>query len=80
MLSALPVLIICSNSADSNKAAQIVRDTSLESVVCSSLTEARSLIGRRAFQLVFCDDDLPDCNLRTSLRVLASATGGVVFP
>jgi DNA-binding NtrC family response regulator len=77
MLRALPVLIICSNSADSNKAAQIVRDMSLQSVVCSSLTEARSLIGRRAFQLVFCDDDLPDCNLRNSLRVLASATGGV---
>jgi DNA-binding NtrC family response regulator len=66
-----------SNSADGDKAAQIVRDMSLQSVACTSLTEARSLIGRRAFQLVFCDDDLPDCNLRTSLRVLTSTTGGV---
>jgi len=50
---------------------------SLQSAVCSSLTDARSLIGWLAFQLVLCDDDLPDCNLRTSLKVLASATGGV---
>src|SRR6266699_4212613 len=77
MLSALPVLIICSDSANSNRAAQIVRDMSLQSAVCSSLTDARSLIGWLAFQLVLCDDDLPDCNLRTSLKVLASATGGV---
>jgi DNA-binding NtrC family response regulator len=77
MLSALPVLIICSDSAHGNKAAEIVRDMSLPSVLCDSLTDARSLIEQQAFQLVLCDDELPDCNLRTALKVLSSATGGV---
>jgi DNA-binding NtrC family response regulator len=49
----------------------------LQSVICSSLTDARSLIERQSFQFVLCDDDLPDCNLRTSLKVVSSATGGV---
>jgi DNA-binding NtrC family response regulator len=77
MLSALPVLIICADSAHGNKAAEIVRDMSLPSVLCDSLTDARSLIEQQAFQLVLCDDELPDCNLRTALKVLSSATGGV---
>jgi DNA-binding NtrC family response regulator len=49
----------------------------LQSVICCSLTDARSLIGRQTFQFVLYDDDLPDCNLRTSLKVVSSATGGV---
>ena len=77
MLSELPVLMICSDSAHGEKAAEIVRDLDLQSVICSSLTDARALIGRQMFQFVLCDDDLPDCNLRTSLKVLSSATGGV---
>jgi DNA-binding NtrC family response regulator len=77
MLSATPVLIICSDSALGNKAAEIVRDMSLPSIICDSLTDARSLIEQQAFQLILCDDELPDCNLRTSLKVLSSATGGI---
>ena len=77
MLSALPVLIIGSDSRHSDKAAEIVCDMGLKSVICSSLTDARALIGRQTFQFVLCNDDLPDCNLRTSLKVLSSATGGV---
>lgn len=77
MLSTLPVLMICSDSAHSDKASEIVRELDLQSVICSSLTDALSLIGRQMFQLVLCDDDLPDCDLRTSLKVLLSATGGV---
>jgi DNA-binding NtrC family response regulator len=77
MLSVLPILIICSDSAHGDKAAEIVRDMNLPSVICTSLTDARSRIERQAFQLILCDDDLPDCNLRTSLKVLSSATGGV---
>src|SRR5258708_21851806 len=77
MLSATPVLIICSDSALGNKAAEIVRDMSLPSIICDSLTDARSLIEQQAFQLVLCDDELPDCNLRTSLKVLSAATGGI---
>jgi DNA-binding NtrC family response regulator len=77
MLNALPVLIVCSDSAHSEKTAEIVRGIGLRPVVCSSLTDARALIEQHAFQLVLCNDDLPDCNLRTSLKVLSSATGGV---
>jgi two-component system, NtrC family, response regulator PilR len=77
MLGALPVLIICSDSKRGDKAAEIVRDMRMRSASCSSLTEARALIERQRFQLILCDDDLPDCNLHTSLKVLSSATGGV---
>ncbi len=77
MLSALPVLIICSDPAHGNIAAEIVRDMSLTSVICNSLTDARSRIEQQSFQLVLCADELPDCNLRTSLKVLSAATGGV---
>jgi len=77
MLSTLPVLMICSDSAHSDKASEIVRALDLQSVICSSLTDALALIGRQMFQLVLCDDDLSDCNLRTSLKVLLSATDGV---
>src|SRR5260370_31790322 len=77
MLNTLPVLIISSDSARCAKTAEIVRDMELQSVICSSLTDARALIGRQTFQLVLCDDDLPDCNLRTSLKVVSSAAGGV---
>ena len=69
--------MICSDSAHSDKASEIVRALDLQSVICSSLTDALALIGRQMFQLVLCDDDLPDCNLRTSLKVLLSATDGV---
>ena len=30
----------------------------------------------QTFQLVLCGDDLPDCNLRTAVRILASSTRG----
>ena len=77
MLGNLPVLIISSDSTQRDKAVEIVRDIGLPSVVCSSLTDARALAGQQAFQLVLCDDDLSDCDLQTSLKVLISATGGV---
>jgi DNA-binding NtrC family response regulator len=77
MLSTIPVLIISSDSAHSSKAAEIVRNMGLQTVICSSLTDARTLLGQQTFQFVLCNDDLPDCNLRTSLKVLSSATGGV---
>jgi len=49
-----------------NKVAEIVRDMSLPSIICDSLTDCRSLIEQQAFQLVLCDDELPIaiCELR----------------
>lgn len=43
---------------------------------CASLTDARAHIEEQQFQFVLCSDDLPDCNLRTAVRVLTSSTGG----
>ena len=56
---------------------EILARLELHSVRCASLTDARARIEEQAFQFVLCSDDLPDCNLRTAVRVLAAATGGV---
>jgi len=77
MLSTLPVLIVCSDSAQADKTAELACNIGLKSVTCSSLTDARTLVEQHTFQLILCADDLPDCNLGTSLKVLSSATGGV---
>lgn len=77
MLSTFPVLIVCSDSKQSDKAVELARNIGLKSVTCSSLTDARTLIERHTFQLILCADDLPDCNLGTSLKVLLRATGGI---
>ena len=77
MLSTLPVLIICSDPTYRDMAAEIVRNIGLQPVLCPSLSDARGLIGRQTFQFVLCGDDLPDCNLRTSLKVLSASTGHI---
>ena len=76
MLSTVPVLIICSEPTQQYKAAEIVRNIGLQPVFCSSLSDARVLIEQQTFHFVLCGDDLPDCNLRTSLKVLSASTGG----
>ena len=77
MLSSLPVLIICSDPTRRDKAAEIVCNMGLQPVVCPSLRDARALIAQQEFQFVLCGDDLPDCDLQTSLKVLAISTGGI---
>ena len=77
MLSTSPVLIICADDALCEMAAEIVQRLGLQFVHCSSLTDARALIDRLAFSFVLCNDDLPDCNLRTAVRVLSSSTKGI---
>ncbi|MGD0908381.1 MAG: response regulator [Candidatus Acidiferrales bacterium] len=77
MLNAARVLIVSPDAAQCADANEIVRHMGLFPVTCSSLTDARALTGRERFEFVLCNDDLPDCNLRTSLRVLTYSTGGV---
>ena len=77
MLSTLPALIVCSDPTQADKTAELACNVGLKSITCDSLTAARTLIEEHTFQLILCADDLPDCNLRTSLKVLSSATGGV---
>ena len=77
MLNMAPVLIVSSEPAQSDKAIEIVRRVGLPSFLSTSLTDARSLVEHHAFQFVLCADELPDCNLRTAIRVLSAATGGI---
>ncbi len=77
MLNTSPVLIVCSDAAQSNGAIEIVRRIGLHYFLCTSLTDARALVERQIFQFVLCGDELPDCNLRTAIRVLSASTGGI---
>jgi DNA-binding NtrC family response regulator len=70
------VLIVSSDPVQCGKTEEIAARMGLQSIHCASLTDARGLIEEQAFQFVLCSDDLPDCNLRTAVRVLTSSTGG----
>jgi DNA-binding NtrC family response regulator len=70
------VLIVSSDSLQCDKTEEIARQLDLQSVRCTSLTDARARMQEQPFQLVLCGDDLPDCNLSTAVRVLTASTGG----
>lgn len=76
MLNSRQSLIISADPLHHQMTGEIVRQLGLEPVSCASLTDARSRTAEEAFQFILCSDDLPDCNLRTALRVLSAATGG----
>lgn len=76
MFNSCHVLVVSSDSLQCEKTEEIARQMGLQSVRCASLTDARAHIDEQAFQFVLCSDDLPDCNLRTAVRVLTSSTGG----
>ena len=76
MFNSCQVLIVSSDPLQCVKTEEIARRLGLQSVTCSSLTDARARIEGQTFQFVLCGDDLPDCNLRTAVRVLTSSTGG----
>jgi DNA-binding NtrC family response regulator len=77
MLTTDPVLVICSDLINQEKASDIIQHIGLQHAICSSLTDARALIAHQTFQLILCADDLPDCNLRTSLKVLSTAANDI---
>ena len=77
MFNSCQVLIVSSDPLQCEKTEEIARRLGLQSISCASLTDARARIEEQKFQFVLCGDDLPDCNLRTALRVLTSSTGGV---
>ena len=76
MLDSCQVLIVSSDPLQFEKSEEIARRLGLQSVSCVSLTDARARIEQQTFQFVLCSDALPDCNLRTAVRVLTSATAG----
>jgi DNA-binding NtrC family response regulator len=71
------ILIASSDLVQCQKTGEIAERLGFQIVNCGSLSDARARIDAQPFKLVLCSDDLPDCNLRTALRVLASSTGGV---
>ena len=71
------ILIASSTPLECRQTEEIVQRLGLHIVNCGSLSDARARIDAQRFQLILCSDDLPDCNLRTALRVLSSSTGGV---
>lgn len=77
MFNSCKVLIVSSDPLHCVKTEEIAAFMGLQCVRCTSLTDARAHIQEQSFQLVLCGDDLPDCNLRTAVRVLMSSTGGV---
>ena len=77
MLGFRRVLIVSSDPLQCRNTTEIVERLGLEYAACGSLTDARTLVMEEAFQFVLCNDDLPDCNMRTAVRVLTSCTGGV---
>src|SRR5258708_21374635 len=76
MIDSPPVLIVCADAAQGNRAVEIVLRIGLAPHLCTYITEARTQVERQIFQLALCDDELPDCNLRTAIRVLSASTGG----
>jgi len=70
------VLIVSADPLQCQKTAEIASRLGLQPISCASLTDARARIEEQTFQFVLCGDDLPDCNLRTAVRVLTSSTGG----
>jgi DNA-binding NtrC family response regulator len=70
------VLIVSADRLQCEKVEEITRHVGLHPVNCIALADARALIEEHTFQCVLCSDELPDCNLRTAVRVLTSATGG----
>ena len=77
MFNSCQVLIVSADPIQCEQTAEIARRLELQSITCASLTDARARIEEEFFQFVLCSDELPDCNLRTAVRVLTSTTGGV---
>jgi DNA-binding NtrC family response regulator len=76
MFNSFKVLIVSSDPLQCAKTEEIASRLGLQSISCSSLTDARARTEEQPIQFVLCSDDLPDCNLRTAVRVLTSSTGG----
>lgn len=76
MFNSGQVLIVSSDPLQCEKTEEIVRRLGLQFIHCASLMDARARVEEQTFQFVLCSDDLPDCNLRTALRVLTSSTRG----
>jgi DNA-binding NtrC family response regulator len=69
-----PVLVVCEEQETRDQIARAIVKHNLRPVCCFSLQDARSLLAREDFSVVFCSDLLPDGDFRDVTRV-ASRTG-----
>ena len=68
MLNAEPVLIVCEEGPTRNLIDTTVRRRSPQTVCCSTLAEAKTLLARRSFSVMFCRDRLPDGDFRDAVN------------
>lgn len=68
MLNALPVLVVAATPEDRENLARTIVGCGFRAVCCATLSEAASLLARRSISLVFCEDVLPDGNVRAVIR------------
>ena len=69
-----PVLVVCEEQEIRDQIARAIVKHNLRPVCCFSLRDARSLLARQNFSVVFCSDLLPDGDFRDVTRG-ASRTG-----
>jgi DNA-binding NtrC family response regulator len=75
VLKSCQALIVSVDVVSCQEIDKILVRLGVKSIVCASLSDARSLIEEQRFHFIVCSDDLPDCNLRTAVRVLSSSNG-----
>jgi len=73
MANALTVLIVSSQAAHRDRVAEVVRKCGLRPVFSPTLADARSILAESCPAIIFCEDDLPDSELRDSLATLTAA-------
>jgi DNA-binding response OmpR family regulator len=73
MLDDKLVLIIGAEEESRERIIATTHKCGMGAVSCSTLGEARSLLARQYFQIVFCDDNLPDGDFRAVIRTARSS-------
>lgn len=73
MLDGKQVLIIGTEEDSRERIIATTYKCGLSPVSCSTLGEARSLLARQYFHIVFCNDNLPDGDFRAVIRSARSS-------
>ncbi len=73
MLDATPVLVICEEGKSRDDVAAAIGKCGLRPMCYSNWNDARSIVARREYSLVFCSDDLPDGDFRAVIKAVDPA-------
>jgi DNA-binding NtrC family response regulator len=66
------ILIICAEGESRERIMATTHKCGLGPVSCSTFDDARSLLARQHFAIVFCSDNLPDGDFRAVIRTARS--------